>query len=150
METAIRRLEQRSEREAVWVSLIWIAVVLCLFAAARLLRLGPQETLLAGGFELPQLCWFRAMFAADCPGCGLTRCFVLAARLRLAEAWAMHPIGMLFAGYLAATVPLRVWRLACLATATATPSTLRWELLLVAGLITAAYFRWLALQIGWL
>lgn len=148
METASRRLEHRRDREAIWASLIWIAVVLGLFATARLLQLGPQQTLFFGGFKLPPLCGFRTTFAADCPGCGLTRCFVLATRLRLAEAWAMHPIGVLLAGYLAATIPQRLWRLTRLLTARSTRSTLRWELLLVAGLVAAAYLRWLALQIG--
>ncbi len=150
MATAANRLDQRPDRAAVTACLIWIAAVLCLFAVARVLRPGAQQALMISGLELslPQLCSFRALLGVDCPGCGLTRCFVLAARLRLADAWAMHPIGTLLASYLAMTIPQRLWRLTRLLTAAPTRSTLRWELLLIAALVAAAYARWMALSLG--
>lgn len=148
MEMTAKSLEQRQERAAIWACLLWIAVVLGLFVAARLLQPGPQQRLLIGGAELPQLCRFRAVWGADCPGCGLTRSIVLAVRLRLAEAWTMQPVGVLFASYLAATIPQRMWRLTRLLTARPTRSTLRWELLLLATLVGIASIRWLALGLG--
>lgn len=149
METVARPLELR-QRYAVWGCLIWITVVLCLFAVAAMLRPGPQQTLWAGEVKLPQICGFREAFGVGCPGCGLTRCFVFAARLQLAEAWAVHPVGLVLIGYLALTIPQRLWRLVRLLTARTTRSTLRWELQLIAALVTVAYLRWLTQGLGML
>ncbi len=125
-------------------SAIWISVVLIVFLVARLLRPDTGQTLVISGLgvTLPELCSFRRLLGVDCPGCGLTRCFVLAARFRLADAWAMHPIGTLLALYLAATIPQRLWRLRQLLAGLPTRSTLAWELGLVLSLIAAAYASW--------
>jgi hypothetical protein len=59
------------------------------------------------GFPLPELCMFRQVFGTDCPGCGMTRSFVLASRLRLVEAWNMNPAGCMLFISLMVSAPFR-------------------------------------------
>lgn len=57
--------------------------------------------------SLPPLCFFQRTFHMDCPGCGLTRCFVSAAHGNLAQAWGFHPAGLLLFAVVLAQVPYR-------------------------------------------
>ncbi len=50
--------------------------------------------------DYPQLfvpCPFRALTGISCPGCGMTRAFLLLSHLRLSEAFAMNPAAPLLA-----------------------------------------------------
>jgi hypothetical protein len=49
-------------------------------------------------------CPFRALTGLACPGCGMSRAFVLLSQLRLAEAVAVHPVAPLLLAAMA-------WRL---------------------------------------
>ena len=64
---------------------------------------------------LPGVCWFRRIFAMDCPGCGLTRAFVALAHGRWAAAWHYHPVGLLLFAGVVAQLPYRSWQLLRLA-----------------------------------
>jgi hypothetical protein len=56
------------------------------------------------GWSLPQTCWTRRILGLNCPGCGLTRSFVLAADGRATGAWQVHPVGtVVFYGWVALT-----------------------------------------------
>jgi hypothetical protein len=49
----------------------------------------------------------------DCPGCGLTRCFISLAHGDAASAWNFNPAGVLLFGMLVAQIPYRlaqIWR----------------------------------------
>ncbi len=47
---------------------------------------------------LPGTCMTKNWFHIDCPGCGLTRCFVSMAHGDYSDAWGLHPMGtILFA-----------------------------------------------------
>ena len=65
--------------------------------ARRLLLLVPTAvlaatTLLPAGWESPvPLCLFKWLTGRDCPGCGMTRAFLLIGHGRLADAVVMHP-----------------------------------------------------------
>lgn len=141
------RQSSRASREAIRLSVIWIAVVLAVFTLAGLLSPTAGSTLMLPGLgiPLPELCSFRSFLGVDCPGCGLTRSFVLAVRLRFADAWAMHPLGTLLVIYLAASVPQRLWRLQRLLTGKPARSTVIGELALIFCFILAAYLRWTVL-----
>ena len=65
--------------------------------ARRLVLLAPAAVLAASvalptGWESPvPLCVLKALTGLDCPGCGMTRAFLLIGHGRLADAVAMHP-----------------------------------------------------------
>jgi hypothetical protein len=66
----------------------------------RLLLLTPAfvlllSSLLPVSFSTPiPLCAVKALTGADCPGCGMTRAFLLIGHGRAAEATAVHPLGV--------------------------------------------------------
>ena len=65
------------------------------------------------GFDtsLPTLCMLKREFGIDCPGCGLTRCFVSMGHGQVAAAWAYHPIGIAFFALLVAQIPYRLYQI---------------------------------------
>ena len=69
-------------------------------AARRLLLLAPAAVLAAtallpAGWESPlPLCAVKALTGLDCPGCGMTRAFLLIGHGRIADATAMHPVSI--------------------------------------------------------
>lgn len=64
------------------------------------------------GVPLPELCMSKKYLGFDCPGCGLTRCFISLARGDLAAAWRYNPAGLWLFGMLAAQIPFRITQLA--------------------------------------
>lgn len=65
------------------------------------------------GFALPELCTFKRTVGMDCPGCGMTRCFISLAHGDIVSAWRFNPAGILLFGMLAFQIPYRViqlWR----------------------------------------
>jgi di/tricarboxylate transporter len=70
-------------------------------AGRRLLLLAPSAVLLLAAllpvsFSTPfPLCAVKGLTGADCPGCGMTRAFLLIAHGRVAEAAALHPLSPL-------------------------------------------------------
>ncbi len=83
-------------------------VVIALAAVCTVGADGGVRVLGCPGLKLPPLCGSRVFFGVDCPGCGLTRSFVLLAHGRWAEAIAAHRIGWLLALGLLAQVPYRL------------------------------------------
>lgn len=96
---------------------IWLASLGVLAVAALLeVRQQTMVTIPLLDYTLPELCYWRTMFGMDCPGCGLTRCFISAAHGQHAEAWHYNPMGLLLFGVLVLQVPYRPWQLWRLAT----------------------------------
>lgn len=68
--------------------------------ARRLLLLAPAAVLAAAallpaGWESPvPLCLVKGLSGLDCPGCGMTRAFLLIGHGRLSDAAAAHPLGV--------------------------------------------------------
>ena len=68
--------------------------------ARRLLLLAPAAVILLAallppGWESPvPLCAVKALTGLDCPGCGMTRAFLLVGHARLADATAVHPASL--------------------------------------------------------
>jgi len=60
-----------------------LLVPAAILAAARLLPAGWESPL--------PLCLFKALTGHDCPGCGMTRAFLLIGHGRFADAAASHP-----------------------------------------------------------
>lgn len=69
-------------------------------AARRLLLLAPAAVLVAAallppGWQTPvPLCLVKGITGLDCPGCGMTRAFLLIGHGRLGEAFATHPASL--------------------------------------------------------
>jgi hypothetical protein len=96
----------------------WTLLLLCgsVVAAAALLKVeyGMLVTVPLLGMTLPEMCYWRTVFGMDCPGCGLTRCFVSLAHADLAAAWHYNPTGILLFIGVAFQIPyraLQLWRL---------------------------------------
>jgi hypothetical protein len=151
----IGRDDRRSIRSEILCAILWVVAVVAVLGFARCLvpvGIGAGDsvsrdarlTFSLGGdrLRLPQLCAFRGLLGYDCPGCGMTRSFVYSARLRFADAWAMHPVGTVLAVYLAVSVPHRLWRIGRLSLGRSSASTWRWEVGLVVLLAAVSYARW--------
>jgi hypothetical protein len=65
--------------------------------------------------ELPGICWWKRTTGVDCPGCGLTRCFVSLAHGDVAAAAHHHPFGLLLFVVVAAQIPYRAIKIRRLA-----------------------------------
>lgn len=88
----------------------FLLVSLAVIAAAWLLEPTPaRDGLTAAGVRLPSSCASMRL-GLPCPGCGLTRSFVLGVRLD-PEAFRLHRVGPLLLLLVAAQVPYRAWRL---------------------------------------
>lgn len=88
----------------------WLALAIAVIAAALLLRVTPdQQGVTAFGWQLPELCLVKS-YGGTCPGCGMTRSFVLGMRGDLA-AFRLHPAGPLLLLLLVLQVPYRAARL---------------------------------------
>jgi hypothetical protein len=144
MSREIERPQQPSEHQSIGFCVLWIVAVLAVLSLARLLTPAGESGLVMPGLgvALPELCTFRRFFAADCPGCGLTRSFVLAVRFRIADAWAMHPVGTLLVFYLVGSIAPRLVRLRSLLAARPQRQAIPWEPVLGVTLVAAAYLRW--------
>jgi hypothetical protein len=104
----------RSRRE---LHVVFLVLSLAVLAVAALLSVrGPTEVdLPLVGQSLPVLCHWKRLTGIDCPGCGMTRCFVALAHGDFASAWRFNPAGILLFILVAAQVPyrsLQLWRLA--------------------------------------
>jgi hypothetical protein len=107
----------------------WIAGVTAVLLAARLLTVdGVQGVRFSWiDYRLPELCSFRRMFGADCPGCGMTRSFIYASRFQWMNAWMLNPAGTLLFLSLALSIPLRLVQWTQARRGDAIPSTLSIE-----------------------
>jgi hypothetical protein len=61
---------------------------------------------------LPETCTLYSRLGVDCPGCGLTRCFIHLAHGRIASAWGVNPVGILLFIYVGLQIPLAIAMLA--------------------------------------
>ena len=96
----------------------WALLIVCggvlLLAALLSVRGGTQVGLPGLPIPVPELCMSRRIFGIDCPGCGLTRCFVSLAHGDLRSAWRYNPAGVWLFAIVAFQVPFRVlqlWRI---------------------------------------
>jgi hypothetical protein len=105
----------RASRFLHWT--VWLAAIGVL-AAAVILEVSDETTVTVPvlNYTLPELCYWRTMFGMDCPGCGLTRCFISAAHGDVAAAWHYNPMGLLLFAAVVVQIPFRPWQLWRLAT----------------------------------
>lgn len=89
---------------------------LAVIVLAVVLRVPDEQNVALPGIStpLPTLCTMRRLLGIDCPGCGLTRCFISLAHGSLARAWHFNPAGLLLFALVAAQIPFRavqLWRI---------------------------------------
>ena len=92
--------------------LAWLLLALAVLTVAVACR-ASSESITVPGMDapLPGICLSRRLFGLDCPGCGLTRCFVALAHGEVGSAWRFNPAGLLWFVALAWQVPYRVLQL---------------------------------------
>src|SRR5688500_11578668 len=76
------------------LTILGLALMVLALAAAMQVQGERQVLLPLVGIPLPELCYWRRLFGVDCPGCGLTRCFISLAHLDAAQAWHFNPAGI--------------------------------------------------------
>jgi len=95
-------------------SLFWSAVCVIVLAAILQVR-GPETVVIpVVNMALPGSCTYKQFVGMECPGCGLTRCFISLAHGRPVAAWYFNPAGILFFAIVVAQIPFRgiqIWRI---------------------------------------
>ncbi len=89
---------------AIFLTLSTVVILLAFFLRTE------GETVVTIPFldaPLPPLCLFQHFTGFDCPGCGLTRCFISVAHGRFQNAWYYNPGGIALFFFVAAQIPYR-------------------------------------------
>lgn len=96
-----------------WVVLSISTVVL--LAAATMSIRGSEQVLLPGTqIPLPGTCTYKRLTGTECPGCGLTRCFISIAHGDFSAAWGFNAAGILLFLFVVLQLPyrsLQIWRI---------------------------------------
>lgn len=92
----------------------WMSFVVVFLAVVLTVR-GEEEVVVPLlDWPLPGTCTYKTALGIDCPGCGLTRCFISMAHGDLGRAWHFNPAGIFFFLLVASQIPFRgtqLWRL---------------------------------------
>jgi hypothetical protein len=97
------RVQRQNDRDLFLLSLAVILVAFSLQVTSA------RDGITVFGVQLPEICGMKRMGWGECPGCGLTRSFVLGVRLK-AEAFRLHPAGPILLLVVAGQIPYRGWR----------------------------------------
>lgn len=88
-----------------------LVIALLVLGLAALLQVTPaRDGVMLFGWRLPESCGTKRFLDIGCPGCGLTRSFVLGVRGD-PEAFRLHPLGPALLLLVVAQVPFRAARL---------------------------------------
>jgi hypothetical protein len=103
----------RPARRDATIHWIFLAMATVVLALALLLEAPGGEAVIVPllGQPLPGMCTFRRFTGVDCPGCGLTRCFISMAHGDLAAAWRFNPAGILLFAAAVFQVPFRLFQI---------------------------------------
>ncbi|MCH2124793.1 MAG: DUF2752 domain-containing protein [Pirellulaceae bacterium] len=96
------------------VGLCVLAVTVLLAAFMLGIEEGQRVVLPMVDIPLPELCTAKRLLGIDCPGCGLTRCFISVSQGRVSDALRYHPAGLLWFSILVFQIPYRgmqLWRI---------------------------------------
>ncbi len=92
---------------------VLLALCTSVLLLAAILSIRDRSQIILPGLQLPlpELCTMRRFFGIDCPGCGLTRCFVSLAHGDVAAAWSYNPAGLWLFAIMAFQIPFRSYQL---------------------------------------
>ena len=92
-------------------TLLWLSAGVLLLALV--LETRGEETVVVPvlNLPLPGTCSYKRLVGKECPGCGLTRCFISAAHGDWARAWKFNPAGIYFFAVVLCQLPYRAWQL---------------------------------------
>lgn len=97
---------------AVYYQASFLAASIAVLGIALLLKVQSGGiTLTDGTGYFPVLCFWRQLTGIDCPGCGLTRCFVSMAHGQFDAAWHYNPLGTVLFVLVVIQIPFRLWQL---------------------------------------
>ncbi len=90
-----------------------LVVALLVVVLSVVLRVPGEEKVCLPGVDvpLPGLCASREYLGLDCPGCGMTRCFISLAHGQLARAWHFNPAGFLLFPIILGQIPYRAYQI---------------------------------------
>lgn len=89
--------------------LFWVTLPLVVTAVAATMSATPEQVSWLG-FDVPVLCAWRALTGWECPGCGLTRSFVLLVHGDVSGAFQVHALGPALYAAMVVQSPVLVWR----------------------------------------
>ncbi|NQZ68795.1 MAG: DUF2752 domain-containing protein [Lentisphaeria bacterium] len=61
------------------------------------------------GLKIPEICWSKRIFNFSCPGCGLTRSFVLITQGQFYAAFEMHKLGLIIYLFCVSQIFFRIY-----------------------------------------
>jgi hypothetical protein len=93
-----------------WVLLVLSAAIIVL---SLVLQVRDDDRVVIPLLEitLPGVCSYKQLLGIDCPGCGLTRCFISLAHFDVARAWHYNPAGIYLFLVVLFQVPYRWYQL---------------------------------------
>lgn len=98
---------RRMRRHVIGIAGFSLLLLACVLLQAN------EDSVSTLGFQLPEICMMKRTTGVPCPGCGLTRCFILMGHGDFRGAWTMSPAGTLFFTLMVAQIPLQgfqLWR----------------------------------------
>jgi hypothetical protein len=88
---------------------VWLAISIVVILASVVLEVEQAQVRIPGlSSSLPGLCTFKRATGLDCPGCGLTRCFISLGHGKIGNAFDFNPVGILFYAFVIIQVPFRI------------------------------------------
>ncbi|MEQ8788203.1 MAG: DUF2752 domain-containing protein [Pirellulaceae bacterium] len=103
---------QRFRGETTFHATLLIVSTVVVLLSVFLSTSGEQQVLLPlVNLPTPGLCVSKNLLGLDCPGCGMTRCFISVAHGDFAAAWRFNPAGILLFGVLVSQIPIRIVQL---------------------------------------
>lgn len=100
-------------RAAITVHAGLLVISLLVLVLSIAMRTSGEEHVFLPGFRqpVPGTCVSKTFLGVECPGCGMTRCFISMGHGQLGRAWHFNPAGILFYAIVLAQVPWRSFQL---------------------------------------
>jgi hypothetical protein len=142
MSSSVVSMTARRPETSFHCALLVLCAVVLLLAWVLGVRGGTSVVLPGIGLAIPDLCMTRRLLGIDCPGCGMTRCFISLAHGDLASAWTFNPAGFWLFAMMAFQLPyrtLQLWRIRLGKPELALHRVATWSLAVFSALLVAQW-----------